>query len=315
MPFYLFVLFLFWTMFGSFASVIIYRLKSKEWWILTGRSHCKSCERYLSPIELIPIISWLMQWGKCAGCRKKISAIYPILELSMWILFAAVWVFVVPYEMLSSWWWLSYVSLGVFLSVIFLTVIYVFYDILYLLIPESILASLNIILFATLIAQSHGFQIIPYLPVWEGVNYYSLALWIIILSAMYYIMLAGLKEIYDILITGACIVLLWGYMWFFSPDLQSDVLLSATLAAFAIYMSFFLQIIISGWKWMWAWDLRIAIAMGYLVGFSFAFPAWMICYFSGSIIGIGLIIYHKIKNGVKTTFSTQIPFGPFIACG
>lgn len=52
-----------------------------------------------------------------------------------------------------------------FLSIVFLSVIYVFYDLLYLEIPESILLAANIITFGGLTLQSLGFEIIPYMPV------------------------------------------------------------------------------------------------------------------------------------------------------
>ena len=76
--FYIF-LFIFWTLFGSFASVLIYRLKSGEKWIFLWRSHCKTCNRTLSALELIPIFSWLFSLWKCRGCKQKISIIYPLL--------------------------------------------------------------------------------------------------------------------------------------------------------------------------------------------------------------------------------------------
>ncbi len=49
------------------------------WW--KGRSHCMSCNKTLSPIELIPILSFILQKGKCRHCGSKISIQYPIVEL------------------------------------------------------------------------------------------------------------------------------------------------------------------------------------------------------------------------------------------
>lgn len=68
--------------FGSFVSMLIYRLYHDESGIVNGRSKCPSCNRILTPFELIPLFSWIIQGGKCKKCGKKISPIYPLIELS-----------------------------------------------------------------------------------------------------------------------------------------------------------------------------------------------------------------------------------------
>lgn len=320
--FFLICLFIFWTMFGSFASVLIYRIKSGEGWIIAGKSHCKTCQRDLTSLELVPIFSWLFQWWKCKWCKEKISSIYPILELSMWVLFACVWFFLVDLNLLAGWSTFEIIKLLFFLSIMFLTIIYVFYDILYLEIPESVLLVANIWAFGALIAQDYGFRILGH--IWHIPFDYSIPVVVTtlvclsILGLLYVIMRAGLKEIYDILIVWLCMIILYVYIsntgWV-NGLLRDSALLSGTLAAFLIYLSFFLQIVLSGGRWMWAWDLRIAILMWLLVWLSFAFPAWMITYLAGSIIGIWIILYSKIRHGFKADFQHQIPFGPFLACG
>ncbi len=310
--FYIF-LFIFWTMFGSFASVIIYRLKSGEWWMWVWRSHCKTCERDLTALELVPIFSWLFQGWKCKGCKQKIDAIYPLLEMTMWVLFLAVWYFLITPELVFSWDFLELVRLDFLLGIIFFTVIYVFYDILYLEIPESILILANLLALSMLVWQWFWYSFIPYLPVW-GLDFITLWICLSILWALYYIMLAGLKELYDCLILIWVIVLLVWYMNTAELGYNSSALISGTIATLAIFISFFLQIVLSEWRWMGAGDLRIAILMGLLVWASFAFPAWMITYLIWSIVGVWVICWSKIKNGFKADFEHQIPFGPFLAC-
>jgi prepilin signal peptidase PulO-like enzyme (type II secretory pathway) len=299
-------------MFGSFASVLIYRIKSGEGGIVNGRSHCKTCERDLSGWELIPLISWVIQGGKCKGCRKKISAVYPFLELTMGLLFVQVGYFLIDSNLIFSWEIFEWLRMFFFLSIMFLTVIYVFYDILYLEIPESILLAANIGTFWILVLHTFWWNIIPYLPVW------SFSLWEVLLCfsiiwALYYVCIAGLRELYDCIIVAISILILGGYTYFIHPNFQDSALLSWTLAALGIYTSFFLQIVISKGRWMWAWDLRIGILMWLLVGTSFAFPAWMLTYLIGSIIGIVLIIISKVRYGLKADFQHQVPFGPFLA--
>lgn len=69
---------------GSFLNVCIYRVPRK---ISVGRpvrSFCPECEKQLTWIENIPLVSWLAQRGKCQNCSTKIPFRYPFVEaLSM----------------------------------------------------------------------------------------------------------------------------------------------------------------------------------------------------------------------------------------
>lgn len=309
-------LFIFWTMFGSFASVVIYRIKSGEGGIFAGRSHCKTCERDLSALELIPLFSWLFQWWKCAGCKEKISAIYPILELSTWILFTLVWIFLISPELIFTGDIFEWSRMLFFLWIMFLSIIYIFYDILYLEIPESILLIANISVLGILILQDLGWRFIPYMGSWNSFSIETFSLCLVSLGLLYYIMLWGLKEIYDCLIlTWIWWVLVWyvSITWGLSGLLLDSALLSGTLAAFAVFISFFIQIVLSGGRAMGAGDLRIAILMWLLVGSFFVIPAWMICYLVGSIVWIFLVAKTKIMKGFKAPIQHEVPFGPFIA--
>jgi len=310
--FYSFV-FILGILFGSFASVVIYRLRSGESGTMTWRSHCPKCRNTLQTRHLVPVFSWLFQWGKCAFCKEKIPVIYPLLELSSGVLFLALGYFLIDPLVVFSGDIFEIVRLFFFLALWFLTLVYVWYDILFLEIPESILLVANIGVFWALIVQWYGYQIFPYLPVW-GVNFEVIILSALTLWILYAIFLAGLREIYDVLLLAFGICLIGWYMYFFEVSTSSSALLSGTLAALAIYISFFLQIVLSGGRAMGAGDLRIAILMGLVVWISFAFPAWMICYIIGSIIGIGVLIHQKIQKK-WTEASHQIPFGPFIASG
>lgn len=67
---------------GSFLSMLIPRLHFDEGGILFGRSHCAKCKHKLGATNLIPVISFLIQRGKCSFCKAKISAIYPVIEIT-----------------------------------------------------------------------------------------------------------------------------------------------------------------------------------------------------------------------------------------
>jgi leader peptidase (prepilin peptidase) / N-methyltransferase len=58
--------------------------------LVVPRSSCPSCGHRIKSTENIPIISWLMLGGKCAGCKTPISKRYPIVELVTGLLCAAV---------------------------------------------------------------------------------------------------------------------------------------------------------------------------------------------------------------------------------
>lgn len=44
------------------------------------RSYCDQCQRILTPLELIPVLSYILQRGRCRECREAISMIYPVME-------------------------------------------------------------------------------------------------------------------------------------------------------------------------------------------------------------------------------------------
>lgn len=75
---------------GSFCNVLILRIPRGEEFVKTP-SHCFSCSHPLSWYENIPLVSWLLQGGKCRHCAAPISKQYPVVEGlngSMWLLTA-----------------------------------------------------------------------------------------------------------------------------------------------------------------------------------------------------------------------------------
>lgn len=83
------VLFLFGTTVGSFLNVVVYRLGTGER-IGKARSRCFSCGTTLQWYELIPLVSFLLQKGKCRYCGSKISIQYPIVEFVTGVVFLLV---------------------------------------------------------------------------------------------------------------------------------------------------------------------------------------------------------------------------------
>lgn len=83
------ILFLSGLIIGSFLNVVAYRLPRGES-IIWPPSHCPLCERRLTLKELIPLLSWVMQRGRCRGCGKPIHWQYPVVEALTGCLFLLV---------------------------------------------------------------------------------------------------------------------------------------------------------------------------------------------------------------------------------
>ncbi len=90
---------------GSFLNVVILRLPARlmhEWrsqsreflqldapdgesgappGLVVEPSHCPACKHRLSPLDNIPLLSWLALRGRCRYCGTRISAQYPLVEL------------------------------------------------------------------------------------------------------------------------------------------------------------------------------------------------------------------------------------------
>lgn len=111
---------------GSFLNVLIYRLPIGE--SLTKKnSHCPKCGHMLKWYENIPLLSYVIQKGKCRGCKELISIQYPIIE------FLSVCAFVIAYIRFG-------LSLETFLFTLLLQMFIVIFmiDLRYQIIPDSI---------------------------------------------------------------------------------------------------------------------------------------------------------------------------------
>jgi leader peptidase (prepilin peptidase)/N-methyltransferase len=110
---------------GSFLNVVIYRLPlmiERDWQqqcreldgnrepaelplfnLNSPGSHCPQCKHRISPLENIPVISYLMLGGKCSECGTAISLRYPLVEITTAILSVIVaWYFGVSWQALGA---------------------------------------------------------------------------------------------------------------------------------------------------------------------------------------------------------------------
>jgi leader peptidase (prepilin peptidase)/N-methyltransferase len=72
---------------GSFLNVCIVRLPAEQS-VVSPPSRCPKCGRPVGWSDNIPVLSWLLLRGRCRGCREPISILYPLVELSVALLWA-----------------------------------------------------------------------------------------------------------------------------------------------------------------------------------------------------------------------------------
>lgn len=85
---------------GSFLNVLIDRLSHEEG--IGGRSYCDHCKKQLQARDLIPILSFIVNRGKCRYCKKSISFYYPIVEILTSVIFIAIYIVLYGYPELSA---------------------------------------------------------------------------------------------------------------------------------------------------------------------------------------------------------------------
>ncbi len=66
---------------GSFLGVLITRLPAAQP-IAFSRSACPRCGTILKPLDLIPLISFVLLRGRCRHCGQPIGLIHPLVELA-----------------------------------------------------------------------------------------------------------------------------------------------------------------------------------------------------------------------------------------
>ena len=130
---------------GSFLNVVIYRLPvmmQREWTqqcyeflelkddkaskndtdkfpkfnLAQPSSHCPNCNHEITALENIPVLSYLIQAGKCKNCKAPISKRYPIIE-------SATGIFTVLMAYQFGFTWLTLAALVLTWSLIVLTMI------------------------------------------------------------------------------------------------------------------------------------------------------------------------------------------------
>lgn len=118
---------------ASFFNVVAKSVPTKQNWY-SRRSACPLCQTLLKPWQLIPILSYLMQKGKCQTCKSTIPISYLVVEFVGGLLFTTT--LFLPFAPRLQMW--------LFLAMLFTVTLT---DLYFQLIPNKILITFGIPLF------------------------------------------------------------------------------------------------------------------------------------------------------------------------
>lgn len=259
------VVFLFGLLFGSFYNVVGYRIPNNMS-IVWPHSFCPKCKHELKWYELIPVISFIIQKGKCRKCSCKISLFYPIIELLTAILFM-----------------ISYLQFGFSIEFIIsilissFLVIVVVSDFNYLVISDEVTIFFSI---ASILCQ------FIFLGVMEGIS--SIIYGLFAFSLMYLIMLLGSKMMHEEALGGGDVKLM-----FFVGTILSAIspITINDLASYSSFINIFYEIFLAS-----------AIAIPFAL-FAFFSKKNRVVPFGPFILLASLIIYLTSYNIVDYLFT------------
>jgi leader peptidase (prepilin peptidase)/N-methyltransferase len=268
------ILFIFGTGIGSFLNVLTLRYKPGKPVCsldsLKGRSHCPYCKKKLKWFELIPLVSFFIQKGKCRKCGHKLSLQYPIVEFLAGAIFVGVPYYLINFYSIGS----VSLDLGIFIALVILWIL-VFLtwlvisiiDLRHYLVPNE----LSIFL------------------VFLGLSITAVKFWIV-------------EEIIPFHNS-----FLKHYTLIFSPF--QDVWLNHLLGAFAGALFFWLIIVISRGKAMGWGDVKLAFASGLIVSWPEIALSIIIAFILGGLVGFFLIKIKKKTMSDMLPFAPFLVIG------
>lgn len=147
--------------FGSFIDALTWRIHTKRNFV-SERSECEHCHHVLGPLDLIPIVSWVVLGGKCRYCGAKIGVRVVITEVTL----AALFVVSFAFWPLGFATWQATTLFGVWLAYLVALGALLVYDMRWMLLPNAItlpLIGVGLVDAALRISLQHGSGIIDYI--------------------------------------------------------------------------------------------------------------------------------------------------------
>lgn len=271
--------FIFGTLIGSLVLCLAERSTSNQ--TFGGRSYCDKCRKTLSPIDLIPIISFFWLKGQCRNCHAKLSFWYPISEIIFGLFVGLIFLNSLPSGIILNNWLESFF---VYSNIIF----------------QVFILAVLITVFITDIKTG----LIP-----DRITYPA-----VIITLLYLILIAGVKIyllFWGLRNSDIGKFLLPPYSDYFYRHVQIliEPLTFGVVAALILGFFFGTLILVTKGRGMGGGDLKLSVFIGLILGLPLSLLGIMLAFLSGSIVGIGLICFGKKK------FGQTIPFGPFMSLG
>lgn len=86
-------------------------------------------------------------------------------------------------------------------------------------------------------------------------------------------------------------------------------ILNTIYSAFGAALFFSAIVLVSRGRWMGIGDIKLAFLMGLILGWPNILAALFLAFFTGAVIGVGLIAANR------KTLKSEVPFGPFLVAG
>jgi len=273
------ILFIFGTAAGSFLNVVILRYDPDRLLFsgISGRSHCSSCGRTLRWYELIPIISFLIQQGRCRSCKARLSFQYPVVELLSGLAFALPLYFLTPIGSME----IPYIQVGLWVLMLLILILISVIDFRLYIIPDGLTISIGVL------------AILNFILLYTKDSFGALKEGLYNSSFSSHVALHG-----SFLGSKASFLFINGNIWF-------NFMLGGFLAGIFFAAIYFL----SRGRAMGFGDVKLAFVSGLLLGLPDVILSTLLAFMTGAIYGL-ILMALKLK-GMKD----HVPFGPFIALG
>ena len=268
------LIFIFGTVLGSFLNLVSDRVV-KGGKIVADHSKCDKCGKKLKPLNLIPLVSFLVQRGKCSYCKTGLSWYYPFSEILAGL-------FLVLAATLSKFSFFEPFSTDPLVGFLSLSVIFSFFEILlltdlkYLLVPDKIVLP-AIIFVAFFNISTTVINLLEYRNRLQNDDFGK------------YLLKVG----------------------FFGDQVGAAArsLGFNFVSAIAIALFFLFIVWVTRGRGMGGGDIRLGLLVGLVNGFPYNLLAVFLGFFIGAVVSIVLVL-----SG-KKTLKSIVPFGPFLILG
>lgn len=263
--------------FGSFLNVVALRYRP-EGKVFTkkavgGRSKCMHCERALRWYELLPLFSFVFLRRKCRTCRGPISWQYPMVEFASGLIFAYLPIFFAKFFNIGN-------------ILFYRPQLWSFYA---MLVVWAVIFWLLLLMSAI------------------DIRHYLIPNGLVLALLFFGSALVFLKSVAGswLLPYSRFFVKNYAIIFSFTDNLILNHLLGLVFGGLFFWVLYFA----TGGKAMGFGDVKLALALGLIMGWPDIVLTSFFAFILGGIWGLGLIIF-RIKN-----LKAKLPFGPFLALG